>query len=105
MPTDIELNTDLQTDFDDRGDLRTVSGRQYAIQSVMIDVLSNTLPLRGKAVTRERLADYTDEIQTALERNEYVDGPISVDVVGRSDDTLLVDIQTGEDTLSVEIPT
>jgi len=85
MATDIEVNTNKETTWNNNGDLTTVRGADELAQSFFISIITN-VRLRPESLTPQDIAAKEGEIQTAVQNNERSEAPIDVFASIETDD-------------------
>lgn len=79
MSEDIKYNSQRVTEWDEVGDLKTVTSVDYIHQSIVTSILEG-VDLSAPALTSTEIEEQRGAIQQAVQRNENTEPPISVDV-------------------------
>ena len=77
MPIDIRLTESLGTEFDEIGDLRSISGNEMIGQAVMVSIIDN-VDLAAPTLTDTRIEEQRASIEAAVRNNVFTDAPIRV---------------------------
>lgn len=99
--TDLLLTEDRGTKIDEgTGDFATVTGKERILQSIVVSVLNDTSEMRGEAITKADVENFTGEIKDGLRKNEFADPPYRVRISEINDESIEFAISTKSEALT-----
>lgn len=100
MPTDIDVDSNFDSTWNEVGDLSTVEGPAYVRQSLVI-AIQEGVDLRAPALTPTAVEETRGGIAAVVRNHPFTRGPTSVTVETHDEDTLVFEVSTARVTLTV----
>lgn len=85
MPVDIKLTEDFETQWDEVGDIDTISGTDYTIQCIVVGIVEN-VDLAPSSLSATDIEEHRGAIEQAVKDNHASSQPITVTVTDISDE-------------------
>jgi len=106
MATDIQLTTELETTWNSRGDISTISGDEELAQSLIISILTRTT-LHPDTLRPVDVQSTAADIENAVAANPRSEPPISAvgTVKTANDDTRVVEYNVQTNSVGVTVTT
>lgn len=105
MVEDIAYNTDLQTEYDDVGDIDTVDG-EAAIEQAVVTALIERVETAALTPTPTRIEQRRSQIAEAVDSIQFTEPPINVSIEsieeGNGSATVTYRVETNRITFSIQ---
>jgi hypothetical protein len=105
MTFDFAVTEDGTLRKNDFGTIRKVRAEENVRQQIRLAVQAGVGRITGKALREERLREIRRDLRETLQDSSYVDTVVSITLRAPTDETLIVDVQTRSDDISLAFTT